>query len=81
MTWRELKNYINKSARSSKEFLDNDVKLYDFSTGDEHDVDITELLCGEEESELENSNWVSYLSINQEELNNEDGTEEEASIN
>lgn len=78
MTWRELKNYINKSARSNTDFLDSEVKLYNFSTGDENLVDITELLCGEEESEHETSNWVSYLSINQEELDNE--TEEETSI-
>ncbi len=81
MTWRELKNYINKKARERKEFLDTEVNVYDFKDGEEYVIDVTELLCGEDEvEESENSNWIPYLSIN----DNEDTTDEtetkEASI-
>lgn len=78
MTWRELKNFINKHARERKEFLDTEVNLYDFKDGEEYEVDVTELLCGEDEvEESENSNWVPYLSINDcEEDNNETETKE-----
>lgn len=70
MTWRELKNLINKRARNYKEFLDTKVSLYDYKDGQEYDVDITELLCGEEEAGNGNdTNWVTYLSINHEESN------------
>lgn len=81
MTWRELKNFVNKRARDNKLFLDSDVKLYDFSTGEEYSVNMTELSCGDDETEDGNdTNWVAYLSINEEEL--EDETEnEETSIN
>lgn len=71
MTWRELKNFINKTARKRKDFLDNNVNLFDFESGDEHEVNITELLCGEDESD-DSSNWIPYLSINDiKELENE----------
>ena len=76
MTWRELKNFINKQARLNKDFLETDVKLYNYDNGDQNDVDITELLCGDEESENDNSNWVPYLSINDEEQDNETENEE-----
>jgi hypothetical protein len=76
MTWRELKNFINKQARLNKDFLETDVKLYNYENGDENDVDITELLCNDDESENDNSNWVPYLSINDEEQDNETETEE-----
>jgi hypothetical protein len=77
MTWRELKNFINKRARENKSFLDADVKLYDFDTGDENEVDITELSCSDDEVE-ENSetNWVAYLSINDKEESDETETKE-----
>jgi hypothetical protein len=71
MTWRELKNFINKQARQNKDFLDNEVKLYDYSDGEEYSADITELLCDKEESNNDQSNWTPYLSINNEEEYNE----------
>lgn len=77
MTWRELKNFINKRARENKGFLDATVNLYNFENGDEHEVDITELSCSKDEAE-DNSetNWVAYLSINDEEETNETETTE-----
>lgn len=77
MTWRELKNFINKRARDNKGFLDADVNLYDFETELEHEVNLTELSCSNDEAE-ENSdtNWVAYLSINDEETDNETEAEE-----
>lgn len=77
MTWRELKNIINKNARQNKSFLDNEVKLYDFKDGEEYPVNITELSCGDDEiDENSETNWVAYLSINDKELDNESETEE-----
>jgi hypothetical protein len=77
MTWRELKNIINKKARENKNFLDTQVNLYNFEDGNEHGVDVTELSCSDEEtSEDSNTNWVMYLSINDEELENETETKE-----
>jgi len=77
MTWRQLKNFINKSARQNKNFLDNIVNVYDFNTGDEHEINITELSCSDEEVE-ENSetNWVIYLAINDKEETDETETKE-----
>lgn len=81
MTWRELKNFINKNSRENKTFLDTEVQLYDFKNGEEYQVDVTELSCGDDEiDELSETNWVPYLSINGEELDNEN-QDEEASIN
>lgn len=77
MTWRELKNFINKRARDNKLFLDTDVNLYDFSNGEEYPVDITELSCsGEEVEDGNDTNWVAYLSINEKELDDETETKE-----
>jgi|688.fasta_scaffold38528_6 hypothetical protein len=77
MTWRELKNFINKRARNNKSFLDADVNLYNFDDGSEHDVDITELSCNKEESDNEDgTNWVVYLSINDKDANDETETTE-----
>jgi hypothetical protein len=79
MTWRELKNFINKRARDNKLFLDTDINLYDFSSGEEYPVDITELSCSDDEVEDGSiTNWVAFLSINEKDL--EDETEE-TSIN
>ena len=67
MTWRELKNFINKQTRERKDFLDAEVNLYDFNDGEEYSVNLTELLCGEDDHEVEdteNTNWIPYLSIN-----------------
>ena len=81
MTWRELKNFINKNARENKSFLDTEVQLYDFKDGEEYTVNITELSCSDDEiDEHSKTNWVPYLSINDEELDNENQNEE-ASIN
>ena len=77
MTWRDLKDFINKRAKDNQLFLDMDVNLYDFSDGEEYEVSITELSCsGEELEDGNNTNWVAYLSINQEELEDEDQTKE-----
>lgn len=77
MTWRELKNFINKRAKENKGFLDATVNLYNFEDGDEHEVNITELSCSDDESE-DNSetNWVAYLSINDKEETDETETKE-----
>jgi hypothetical protein len=56
MTWRELKQYIESQEEY---FLEQPVKLYDFCSGDEFDVDVTELQCG-------NDGWTPYISINSE---------------
>ena len=64
MTWNELKTFI---SNLDDNFLDTEVLLYDFSNGDEHVVDITELML---------SGWTPYLSINEEELTDETKTEE-----
>lgn len=81
MTWRELKNFINKNARENKGFLDTEVQLYDFKDGEEYPVNVTELSCSDDEiDEHSETNWVPYLSINDEELDNENQNEE-ASIN
>jgi hypothetical protein len=73
MTWRELKNYINKQARENKDFLDEVARVYDFQNGDEYEADVTELLGDSEEDE---SGWVPYLSINTEDVENETETKE-----
>lgn len=77
MTWRELKNFINKRARDNKLFLDTEVNLYDFNDGQEYTVGLTELSCSVEEAEDGNdTNWVAYLSINDKDFDNENQTEE-----
>jgi len=68
MTWQELKKYISKMDKS---FLDSQVKLYDYSDGEEYEVDITELLINERDEYDENDGWVPYLSINEGEIDNE----------
>ena len=76
MTWRELKNLINKHARENSNFLDADVNLYDFKDGEEYEVSITELSCSDDEvSDGSETNWVLYLSINDINEDTEDGTE------
>ncbi len=77
MTWRELKNFINKQARTNSGFLDSNVNLYDYNNGEEYPVDITELSCGDDEIEHDSqTNWVAYLCINDEEQDNETETKE-----
>lgn len=67
MTWKELKKYIESQ---DKYFLEQQVKLYDFLSGDEYLADVTELHHGHD-------GWIPYLSINTE-VNN--GKIEETSI-
>ena len=62
MTWRELRNYINKQ---DKQFLDTQIKVYDYNTGDEFDVGVDELLYAQVEQRI-SSAWFPYLTINNE---------------
>ena len=76
MTWRELTAYIAKQAENQDpDFLDSDIKVYDFNDGSEYEANVTELLFGEDDEE---TGWVPYLTINHEgeENDNEDKTEE-----
>lgn len=65
MTWLELKKYISKMDKS---LLNSHIKVYDYCDGSEYPINITELLI--------NDGWTPYLSINEEELTNEDETKE-----
>ena len=40
MTWRDLKNFINKRARENKQFLDIEVNLFEFND-DIYDKNLT----------------------------------------
>lgn len=72
MTWRELKNFINKQSKKNVGFLDSDINLYNYEDGEEYPISITELSCSDDEIEDgNNTNWVVYLCINDEEQNNE----------
>ena len=63
MTWRELIAYIAKQAENQEsDFLDSDIKVYDFNDGSEYEANVTELLFGEDEE----TGWVPYLTINHE---------------
>lgn len=63
MTWRELTQYIVKNSQNpDSDFLDSQIKIYDFNDGEEYEANVTELLFGEDEKE---SGWVPYLTINQ----------------
>lgn len=73
MTWRELKKFI---SNIDKHILDSQVRLYDYSDGEEYDIDVTELLINECDSIDENNGWVPYLSINEKEEENETKTKE-----
>jgi hypothetical protein len=63
MTWRQLTQYIFKHSQDP-DFLDSKIKIYDFNDGEEYEANVTELLFGDCEDE---SGWVPYLTINQEE--------------
>jgi hypothetical protein len=52
MTWRELMKFI---ADQDTETLDEEVKIYDYEDGKEHEAEITELL---------QDGWTPYLAIN-----------------
>ena len=69
MTWRELKQYIDQQKKLlGDEFLDSDINVYDFVDGSEYKANVTELLFGEDEEE---TGWVPFITINQEEFDNE----------
>lgn len=67
LTWGDLKNYINSQ---SDDFLSSEVRVYNFEDGTEYDAGVTELLFGEDENE---EGWVPYLTINDEEKEDENG--------
>jgi hypothetical protein len=77
MKWRELKEFISKKSRKDKQFLDEDIEVYDFADGTEYEVNITELITN---ADSEDSGWKIYLSINDKECTNENETQE-TSIN
>lgn len=52
MTWRELMRFIKDQ---DKDTLDEEVKIFDYQDGTEHEAEITELL---------HDGWVPYLAIN-----------------
>lgn len=64
MTWQDLKNYIDNQSKSNKDFLKQNVCVYNYDDGQEHVADIIELLT--EKLEDSDSGWVSYISINDE---------------
>ena len=64
MTWQDLKNYIETQSKLNKDFLKQDVCVYDYNDGEEHVADIIELL--NEKLEDNDSGWVSYITINDE---------------
>lgn len=63
ITWGDLKNYIESQ---DEDFLDSEVRIYDFNGGEEYDAGVTELLFGDDE---EGDGWVPYLTINEGENN------------
>jgi hypothetical protein len=69
MTWRELKEYIEHQDES---FLDSEVNVYDYDNGSEYGASVTELLLGEHDEE---TGWVPYLTINEEEHGNDNQDE------
>jgi len=64
MTWQDLKNYIDRQSKVNKDFLDQNVCVYDYQEGTEHTADLIELL--NEKLEDSDSGWVSYITINDE---------------
>ena len=64
MTWQDLKNYIETQSKLNKDFLKQDVCVYDYNDGEEHVADLIELL--NEKLEDNDSGWVSYITINDE---------------
>jgi hypothetical protein len=73
MTWRELKNFINKQARNNKHFLEESVNIFDYSTGELFAGGLTELLV--EATENMDTGWVAYIAINEQELEDEEAKE------
>lgn len=66
ITWGDLKSYIESQ---DEDFLDNEVRIYDFHGGEEYDAGVTELLFGDDE---EGDGWVPYLTINEGENDGQD---------
>jgi hypothetical protein len=64
MTWQDLKNYIETQSKGNKDFLKQDVCVYDYNDGQEHVADLIELL--NEKLEDSDSGWISYITINDE---------------
>ena len=52
MTWRQLMKFIKEQDSN---ILDEEVKIYDYGDGKEHEAEITELL---------QDGWTPYLAIN-----------------
>ncbi len=52
MTWRELLRFIKDQDKNT---LDEEVKIFDYEDGTEHEAEITELL---------HDGWVPHLAIN-----------------
>lgn len=79
MTWRELTKYIKQQTDSNNEdFLDSEIKIYDFNDGSEYEANVTELLFGDDDDE---TGWVPYLTINHEGDENDNQSEaEKASV-
>lgn len=75
MTWKQLKDYIELQSQKNNLFLDKEICVYNYEDGEEHSVNIIELL--EEKENEQDSGWVSYLTINEE---IEDGQTEKTSI-
>lgn len=65
ITWGELRKYIDTQCET---FLHEEVKIFDFHDGEEHSAGVTELLLGEEN---DNDGWVPYLTINEDEAQND----------
>lgn len=76
MTWRELTKYIEQQS-SNDDFLDSEIKIYDFSDGEEYEASVTELLFGNDDEE---TGWVPYLTINQGDENDNQSETQEASV-
>jgi hypothetical protein len=76
MTWLELKKYISKMG---EEFLKSQVKMYDYSNGEEYLAEITELLINEKDDYDENDGWVPYICINEKEVQDEPETKKASS--
>lgn len=69
MTWQELKTYIDQQSNYSESFLGQRVKVYDNNDGEEYEASIIELL--EQRPKHSDSGWVSYITINNEDINGE----------
>jgi hypothetical protein len=67
MTWLELKRYVSKM---DDDFLESQVKIYDYCDGEEYLATMTELLINKKDDYDENEGWVPYIYINEKEEQN-----------